>query len=691
MPASTPPPERSLPALLRAVRGLAGVALLIAAYAPLHRLLDPARTGLAGAATRASAEAAWSLGVWGTVVVAGLALAAALLLRADPRAWGARAARRLARIPTGAFAAGAAGVAFALSAAVARGVFGGGPTSVDEMVQLLHARVLLSRTPALPLPGNAAAWMVQNSLVTPAGWVSVYPPFHTLLLAGGAAAGAPWLVGPLAAGITAGLVSLALARLMPERAPLARAAAALAALAPFSLLLAGTSLSHAPAAACAALVLWAALKARDQGAGWGALAGAAVGAFVCTRPWTGTALSVAILLAAWGPAALRHEGGWTVRRSGALAAGGAPFALLLLGWNQLLFGSPFRLGYTAAYGPAHGLGLHADPWGNSYAVREALAYTGSDLTHLGATLLESPLPALAMVGLALVVAPRLPSGTGPLLAWAAAGVCANAVYWHHGIHLGPRMLYETAPAWAALWVVSAAALGGSSSPLPSLARRGAGWAAVFSLAAAAVFAPARALGYRSDARPPASLEAAGSPAVVFAHGSWASRVSARLAAAGMRRDSVETALRRNDLCAVDAYAREREVGAPGEAPSLDFGPTPGPAPHLRAEILSEGNVALLRPGAPLTDSCLREAGADRLGTLELEPLLWRYPPLPGAAVVVARDLGPAANARTLQGFPGATPWVLVDGGGGAPWRVVPYDEGMEMLWGGAAGISGDGE
>jgi hypothetical protein len=683
-------PEGSLPTPHRTARGIGGVALLAAAYAPLHRLLDPARTGLAGAATRASAEAAWSLGAWGTLVVVGLAMAAALLVRSDPASWFSGASRRLALLAPGRFAAGAAGVAFVLSGGVALGVFLGEPSSVDEMVQLLHARVLLSGSASLALPGDAAPWMVQNSLVTAAGWTSVYPPLHTLLLAGGIALGAPWLVGPLAAGATAGLGSLAFVRLLPDRPALARAAGGLVAVAPFGVLLAGTHLSHASAAAFAALVLWAALKARDEGAGWGAVAGAATGAFVCTRPWTGMAISAALLVAAWGPSALRRGVGWSTRRAAALAAGGAPFALLLLGWNHVLFGSPFRLGYAAAYGPAHGLGLHPDPWGNIYGPTEALAYTGSDLTHLGATLLESPLPALSLVALALALAVRLPRGSGVLLAWAIAGVVANAAYWHHGVHMGPRMLYETVPAWVALWAVSAAALGGASSPLPPLLRRGVAWAAILSLAGAAVLAPARALGYRGEAPPIRELQATGAPAVVFAHGSWASRVSARLAAAGMRRDSVETALRRNDLCAADVYARWRQAGATGEAPSLDLHPAPGPAPHLRLELLSRGNAAPLRPGALLEDACLREARSDRLGTVELEPLLWRHPPVPGAVVVVARDLGPAANAQTLLGFPGATPWLLVDGGPGAPARVVPYVEGMEVLWGGADGVSGSG-
>ncbi|NJD18794.1 MAG: hypothetical protein FIA95_05860, partial [Gemmatimonadetes bacterium] len=275
----------------RALAAAAGWTLLVAAYTPLHRLLDPARTGTAGAATRASAENAWSLGVWGSVVTGGRAAVLALAVRADPAAWGSRAARKLARIPAGALALSTAGAAFLLSAAAAWAVFGRAPLSVDEMVQLLHARVLLSGAPALALPGDPAAWLVQNSLLTPSGWASVYPPLHTLLLAGGMAAGAAWLVGPLGVGAAVGLVSLSLVRLMPERPGLARAAAVAVALAPFTLLLGATHLSHPTAAAFTARGLWAAVRARDGGTGWAVLAGAAAGASVCTRPWTGLALS----------------------------------------------------------------------------------------------------------------------------------------------------------------------------------------------------------------------------------------------------------------------------------------------------------------------------------------------------------------------------------------------------------------
>jgi hypothetical protein len=427
--------------------------------------------------------------------------------------------------------------------------------------------------------------------------------------------------------------------------------------------------------------------------------GAAVGVAVCARPWVGLVGSVALVAGAWLGRPMTTTGGArsgrSMARSIALVAGGAPFAALLFAWNARLFGHPLRLGYSAAFGPAHGLGLHVDPWGNRYGPVEALAYTGADLVQLGAHLLESPLPALAVVGLGLLVASR-PSATdepvdaathppAPLLLWAAAAIAANALYWHHGVHMGPRMLYESTPAWIGLFAVGAAALGGArGSRLPTFGT----WLVVVALAGSAVLAPlavAARVGSAADMPLPA-LEAEGS-ALVFAHGSWASRLAAKLATAGMRRDSIETALRRNDVCAVDRYARWRASGAPaGAPPPLDLAPRPGSPAALQVRLLSPGNPVRVDARVAHDDVCVREAASDRLGITELELLAWRAPALPGRDLVVARDLGPVENALVRAALPGAA-FVLLPGPNGTGWQLLDYDDGMELLWRGAAGAA----
>ncbi len=662
-----------------------GAFLLAATYLPLHLLLDPRVTGLAGRATRDVAGAAWDAGVWGTaLVVVTAALLAWVVPEGSTRPWIERSARMLEGPSRGRFALWTGVVAFVLSAVVARVLLGGLPSSVDEMVQLLHAQALLHGSTALPLPGPAAAWMVQNSIPTPAGLASVYPPMHTLALAAGLAVGASWIVGPVATGVTVGVTALVFERIFAERRT-ARFAGALTAVSPFIIFLGGTDLSHTTAAALAAATAWSALRARDGSAAWAFASGAIVGAFVCTRPWTGVVLATVMLVVVWGPEARRRTPRWLLARAGLLLLGGLPFAAFLFWWNAHLFGSPLRLGYLAAFGPLHGLGFHTDPWGNLYGPAQALGYTGADLVQLGTHLLESPLPALAVVGLALLLVRRLPSGTGLLIGWAFGAVGANALYWHHGIHMGPRLLYESAPAWAGLWAVSIVTLSRGASRLGPRGRQAVLWAGALSLAGGLLLVPGRASSYRVTAaeRTAARLPSppGPGPSLVFVHGSWPSRVSARLVADGMRRDSVETALRRNDLCSVSHYATWRGGGRTGPMPPLDLEARPGSPTGLERLTLSPGDVILVAPGQAFGSRCVREATSDHEGTIELDPLLWQAPPSEEASLVIARDLGPETNEMLRSRLPGRTAYVYVAGAPGEPQRLMPYAEGMRRLWG----------
>jgi len=672
-----------------------GLALLAGSYLPLHRLLAPDETGPAGVQTRAAAEAAWASGLMGT----GMVLVVAFLLARvfagnfiEERS--AAVGKRLARIPIVPFSVGVGGLALFQGILIAWSVHGGRPTSVDEMVQLLHARALLNGGIALPLSGPAPAWSVLNGVVTELGWASVYPPLHTAWLAAWLSVGAAWLAGPVATASAVGLTTWCTDALLEDRA-VSRVAGLMLSFTPFVLLLGGTHLSHGTAAALVAAVLVCAILARDRGWPWAIATGAAVGAVVCTRPWMGLVLSAVLITGVWAPAMRSRGSRWIARRAGGMLLGGAPFAALLFWWNDALFGHPLRLGYSVAFGPAHGLGFHRDPWGNQYGALEALAYSGADLVQLGAHLFETPTPALALVGAALLLtrarrggSARL-GGGGVFLAWGVAGVAANALYWHHGVHMGPRLLYEAAPAWVVLWVLMAVELGRPGGKLPPVVRRTAVWTVILSLVGAAILAPGVVRAYRggpgtivASSLPPVP---AGEAALVFVHGSWSSRVANRLAAAGMRRDSVETALRQNGICAVDRYARTR-LGGGGSGMALSLDPRPGTPPHLRARTLSEGNVVRVDPGLAWDDTCIREARSDRLGSLELEPLAWQTSPGTGALMVV-RDLGPGLNAQVMEAYPERRAWLWLAPDGRSEPRLLSYEEGAELLWGGAAGVS----
>ncbi len=677
-----------------------GLALLLASYVPVHRLLSMEEAGPAGEQTRSAADAAWASGVAGTGIVLGLALVLALVLPEGllrPRL--AAAGRRLTEIPTTRFSFGVGMLALLLSSLIAWGIHGRLPTSVDEMSQLLHARALVGGGLTLSLPAPFASWLVLNGTVTESGWASLYPPLHTAWLAVWMRIGLTWLAGPVATAAAAGLTAWSTDALLEDRAT-ARAAGLLLAFSPFFLLVGGTHLSHPTAAALVAGTLVCAVLTIRGRWSWSLATGAAAGAAVCARPWTGMVVCAVLVMSAWLPQVRSRGAGWFARRAGGVIAGGMPFAALLLTWNSTLFGHPLRLGYTAAFGPAHALGLHRDPWGNRYGIVEAIGYTGADVVQLGAHLLQTPFPAVALVGVALLLGlgsrasddSSIPTmgGVGTFLAWGLAGLAANSVYWHHGFHMGPRMLYETSPAWVVLWVAAAVFLTRAEGPLAGRARVMAMWVAVLGLAGAAALTPSTLRAYRIDpsTKLAVSLPANGGPdpSLVFAHGSWASRVATRLEALGMRRDSIETALRQNDLCSVDLAARARGAGVGAPVP-LDLEPRPGTPEGLQFRSLSPGNTVRVDPNLVWDEGCMREARADRFGSVELEPLAWQTSPARGAILVV-RDQGPALNAAVMEAFPDHRPWMwIADDRGDGP-ALLPYQEGAELLWGGAAGVTG---
>ena len=329
-----------------------------------------------------------------------------------------------------------------------------------------------------------------------------------------------------------------------------------------------------------------------------------------------------------------------------------PFALGFGLFNARFFGSPFTLGYVAASGPNHGLGFHEDPWGRLYTPIQAVGYSSAELVSLGRELLGGPVPLAAVIGVFLLVAPRLERGVRVIAAWALLPLLASALYWHHDLVFGPRMLGEAAPAWTALAVIATAGL--IARVAPDRGGRGARWAGD-ALALAAVFvlgyglavgAPGRLARFtgRLGARP--HVEASNAPTLAFVHEPWADRLGGRLAGRGMRLDSIRTVLTRFHPCQVEA-------GLDGIPPSRA-----GPV-------------------------CEREQAADRLPSLGITSLLWMgdLPGLPAEGVMWARDLGPERNLALIGLHPGRVPKVLLPPpAAGGEWRLVPYEEGMSAIW-----------
>jgi hypothetical protein len=675
-------------------RGLGG-SLLVLGLLPVYRVLDtggdaPFREASVGLA-EATLEYAW----WGSLLVVLVAAVLAVLFPHGAIRFGRGLGERLRRPGLPLFAASVGLLAFLLALGVERLGYQGLYTNMDEIASAVHARYMAAGSltgPLLPLP---EAWLVPNTLMVLEGWVSQYPPSHLAVMALFFRLGVPTLAGPILMGLMAWLLALSFPRLLPGHENVARAGALLTAMSPFLLFLAGGSWSHLTAGAAVALVLYASLRARDGSAWWGLAVGCAVGVMVSARPLVGLILGTALPLTLWGPSLLEGRIPWAVRRGLGTVAGGLPFAVLLGYYNHRLFGGFGRFGYLEAYGDSHRLGFHPDPWGYMYGPGSALAFTSTDFLTLGVQLLETPLPLTVLVGALLLLGPRLPKGSGTILAWALLPLLANAFYWFHQA----RLLFEAAPAWillATLVVARTVSWSGSDAGTlrnPRL-RQVTAWAVAVSLLAAVGWGvPTRWESYAWTAEtldriqvPPLHTEG---PSIVFVHASWDERLSARLqGAGGMRQDSIVSLLRRNTNCQIHAYAearkaRERLGDRDTPLPEIDLLQAPESPRGLRRVSVTQGVWVRTREGEAWTPECIREAQADRFGTVALAPLLWQgdLPGLEEGDPLFVRDLGPETNAQVRALFPDRTAFVFGYFAQDTPPRVLPYDEGMRILWG----------
>jgi hypothetical protein len=285
-----------------------------------------------------------------------------------------------------------------------------------------------------------------------------------------------------------------------------------------------------------------------------------------------------------------------------------------------------------------------------------------------------------VIALFVLLTPRLGRGDRLLLALAAAPLATHLLYWHHGLFMGPRMLNEYAPVWCLLF---ARALGGLPGLIPDA--RLAGYT-VRSVASATLFAGSAALvilapmRLASYATPPSPAQRAladvHGPAIVFVHGGWEDRIGMRLAASGMRLDSVETLVRQNSTCTAQQYADARSAGAP--LPVADFERRATNLP-LRREIAPG---SLIRTGGePWPAECRAQAYSDRAGVIDPARLLLHSDiASAGNGIIVARDLGPSANQVLLQKFAGRAAYLLHATTDGAV-ALDSYGSGIALLWG----------
>ena len=315
-PGGAPTPAAPVRAWVRRSRQALGAFLILLAFVPFYRLMDTSidapHRGVSVDVGEVIPQLAW----WGTVVTLLLAWLFARILpgraiRKMGRAFGTWLSKPSATI----YAVTLSGISFGLSVLTGRFLYQGFFTNVDEIASAIHARYLANGLLAGPIAEAPEAWLIPNTFMVSEGWVSHFPPTHLLAMAALIRVGIPMLLGPICAGVLAGLLALSLPRLLPGHPGPARVAALLVAVTPFTFFMGGGSMSHISAGAFGAAVLYSALRARDGSAWWGVAAGAAVGLMVSDRPLIGLVVGTVFTLGLWGPPAFTERAqAWFLRR-----------------------------------------------------------------------------------------------------------------------------------------------------------------------------------------------------------------------------------------------------------------------------------------------------------------------------------------------------------------------------------------
>ncbi|UCG86802.1 MAG: hypothetical protein JSW71_23385 [Gemmatimonadota bacterium] len=591
---------------------------------------------------------AWGLGLLVILVVALAAgrLAAGLRLRKV----------RLPSLPPRRWAMALAVLLAGLAATAMLDAFARNPHLIDEVAQLFQSRIFAAGRIAAPVPEPPEFFLVAQTLISDAGWVSQYPPGQSLLLAVGMLLGLEWLVNPILGGISVLLVFY-LARGM-FGIKVGVAACLLWAASSWVLFMSATYMNHVGATTLA-LGAWTALWAPRRCNRWHVLvAGFLLGATAATRPLDGVACALPMLV--WMVARRR------VTSAAWLALGMLPVAIMWGYLNWQLFGSPITLGYSAHYGSDVGLGFHMDPWGHPYTPLIAVSNVATAVRRLHIYFYEWPIPALLPLALWGVLGRQWSWKDLVMGAGVVAGPLLYFFYWHSGFYPGPRMYYIAAP-----FLVLALARGWHGAWRWSRRRSWRHFRADVALASAASVVlvwgsvgllPRRWDAYRTQLpsmklHPEREMARAGvHRALVIVPESWGSRIIANLWGLGAPPGLVERAYRRGDACDLHHLAIRARAGRLSETALVAalerMMDATGPQPQSRPDW-PDPSLRLRRGAVPA--DCAAEMQRDLDGFTLYGSLAWRNAVGLKDGIVFARDMH-ERNGALLAHYEGWPVW-----------------------------------
>lgn len=533
-----------------------------------------------------------------------------------------------------------ASVALATYSVVALQVLSGRPLLIDEIVQVMQARIFAGGQLTLPVAERPEFFSALHVVDVADRVFSQFPPGGPLMLLPGVLAGATWLVGP-ASGAVAVAAFWHLSRHTETSPGRALGAALLLALSPFMAFMAGSHMNHVPTLAWLVVAFWS-LHRLTSGASRQALlavtCGFCLGMMTAIRPVDGASFALpAGLWMLWRT--LRGEMQW-----GPLLLAGVGVALPTIGvlaYNELTTGSATLFGYELLWGPSHGLGFHRAPWGVSHTPARGLELVSLMFLRLQTYLFETPVPSLVPAIVALGLTRSLTAFDRYLLVSSVLLVAGYFAYWHDGFFLGPRFAFLLLPVLVT-WTVRLPSVIQARFPTAQWGSRTVVLAYLVSAAVAvAVSIPTRARQYagglssmRHDYLAPAA--AAGvENAVILVRESWGAQLIVRLWGLGIPRSETEGIYRTIDTCLLEnAVTRLEQRGLRGDVALRALLPLTSDSSRLVGSELSPDKTERVLPGSTYGPVCQQRILEDRAGYSFLTPILARE----RDSNVYARDL-----------------------------------------------------
>jgi hypothetical protein len=542
--------------------------------------------------------------------------------------------------------------AFLTYACVAWFVFDRRPLLIDELVQVMQARIFAQGVMSLQAPLHPEFFSILHVVDFGGRWYSQFPPGGPAMLALGVLVGAVWLVGP-ACGATAVVAFWYLTPRLDPRPTVALGATLLFAFAPFMVFMSGSQMNHVPTLLWSVLAMLALAQTTErQSVSWRVALwlGFCLGMIVSIRPVDGAALALPVAV-------------WLLQRAykapaltcDLLIAGvgvSIPVACVLA-FNAATTGNAFLFGYELLWGKSHALGFHTAPWGFVHTPARGLELLSLYFLRLQSYLYETPfpalLPALGALLLGRVMSPldRVLFSSGSLL------LLGYFAYWHDGFYLGPRFLFPLMPVFA-LWSARfLAEVRRVTAPGSFAVRVTAFTLLTGGVIAAAVSVPFRVRQYsggltsmRLDYTGPAA-RAGVTNALILVRESWGTQLVARLWALGVPRSETELLYRKVDTCLLEQGVQRLERSATRDASALlALEPLLRDSARVVKTQMSPDRTERMVSGTFYSPTCFQRIAEDRAGFTLLAPLH----ALDQGTNVYARDLH-ARDTLLLTQFP----------------------------------------